>query len=48
MSDTGKTLPNLVREVVFFYVKHYYDKYLAKNNISKMDAGHIHAFIQQY
>jgi len=48
MADTGKTLPNLVREVVFFYVKHYYDKYLTKNNIAKMDTVHIQAFIQQY
>ena len=48
MADTGKTLPNLVREVIFFYVKHYYDKYLTSNNISQMDKDHINAFVQQY
>jgi hypothetical protein len=48
MADTGKTLPNLVREVIFFYVKHYYEKYLTTHNISQMDEPHITAFIQQY
>jgi hypothetical protein len=48
MSDTGKTLPNLVREVIFFYVKHYYDKYLTTNNITSMNETHINEFIQQY
>lgn len=49
MADTGnKTLPNLVREIIFFYVKHYYDKYLTQNNITIMNEMHIDAFIKQY
>lgn len=48
MADTGKTLPNLIREIVFFYVKHYYDKYLTQNNIDKMTGEHIDTFIKQY
>ena len=49
MADTGtKTLPNLIREIIFFYVKHYYDKYLTQNNITTMDDTHIMAFIKQY
>lgn len=49
MADTStKTLPNLIREIIFFYVKHYYDKYLSQNNITTMDDTHITAFIKQY
>ena len=49
MADTStKTLPNLIREIIFFYVKHYYDKYLSQNNITTMDDTHINAFIKQY
>jgi len=49
MADTNtKTLPNLIREIIFFYVKHYYDKYLSQNNITTMNDSHITAFIKQY
>lgn len=48
MSDSAKTLPNLIREIIFFYVKHYYDKYITQNNISSMNDEHINEFINQY
>lgn len=48
MADSGKTLPNLIREIIFFYVKHYYDKYLLQNSITTMNDEHINAFIKQY
>lgn len=48
MSESGKTLPNLIREITFFYVKHYYDKYLEQHNITRMDDTHINSFIVQH
>lgn len=48
MSDTNKTLPNLIREIIFFYVKHFYDRYLLQNNISTMTTEHIDKFIKLY
>ena len=48
MTDSGKTLPNLIREITFFYVKHYYDKYLTQHNITTMDDTHINSFITQH
>lgn len=41
-----KTLTNLVKETVFYYVKFYYDKYLKDNLITIMDDKHIDLFIQ--
>lgn len=48
MADSGKTLTNIIREIIFFYIKHYYDKYLSQNNITIMDTTHIDSFIKQY
>lgn len=48
MTDTGKTLPNLIKDIIFFYVKHYYDKYLTQNNINRMSNDDIDSFIRQY
>ncbi len=49
MADThSKTLPNLIREIIFFYVKHYYDKYLTQTNITTMNDAHVDMFIKQY
>ena len=49
MSDmSGKSLPNLIREIVFFYVKYYYDKYLTEHRLTTMADEDIDAFIQQY
>jgi hypothetical protein len=48
MADTGKTLPNLVREIIFFYVKHYYDKYLSSKGLKNMSDADIDSFIQIY
>jgi hypothetical protein len=48
MADTGKSLPNLVREIIFFYVKHYYDKYLTEHQLKCMNNADIDAFIQKH
>ena len=46
MSSSDKTLPNLVKDIIFYYVKYYYDKYLKDHNISSMSEADIDAFIQ--
>jgi len=46
MSSSEKTLTNLVKETVFYYVKFYYDKYLTEHHLTIMDDGHIDRFIQ--
>lgn len=47
MSET-KSLPTLVKEIVFFYVKYYYNKYNEDNDIQTMNDEHINKFITQY
>ena len=46
MSSGEKTLTNLVKETVFYYVKYYYDKYLTEHQLTIMDDAHIDRFIQ--
>ena len=46
MSSGEKTLTNLVKETVFYYVKYYYDKYLTEHQLTIMDDVDIDRFIQ--
>ena len=49
-SDDGQeklTLPNMVKDIVFFYIKHYYDKYLIKKNIKILSDSEIEEFISE-
>ena len=47
--NTGKlTLPNMIREIIFFYIKHYYNKYLNENNFTKLNEQHLDIFINKY
>ena len=46
MSSGEKTLTNLVKETVFYYVKYYYDKYLTEHQLTIMDDADIDRFIQ--
>ena len=39
--DEKLTLPNMVKDIVFFYIKHYYDKYLKEKKIIKMSDEQI-------
>ena len=41
------TLPNMVKDIVFFYIKHYYDKYLIKKNIKILSDSEIEEFISE-
>lgn len=43
-----KSLPNLVKDIIFFYVKYYYDKYLTEHSLDKMNDEHINEFISIY
>ena len=45
--DEKLTLPNMVKDIVFFYIKHYYDKYLKKNNITILSESEINNFISE-
>lgn len=41
-----KTLPNLIKDIIFYYVKYYYDKFLKEHNIERMSDRDIDMFIQ--
>lgn len=43
-----KSLPNMIRDIIFFYVKFYYDKYLTEHNLSSMTESNIEDFINIY
>ena len=43
-----KSLPNLVKDIIYFYVKYYYDKYLKDNSLDKMSETDIDTFIGIY
>lgn len=43
-----KSLPNMIRDITFYYVKFYYDKYLKDNDIEKMETTQIAKFITDH
>ena len=45
---TEKSLPNMIRDITFFYVKFYYDKFLKENSISKMTIQQVNEFIENH
>ena len=48
-ADTKReTLPNLVRDVIFHYIKHYYEKWLADTGKSMMSDNDITVFVEKY
>lgn len=48
MSDKKIPLTNLIKEIVFCYVKYYYDDYLKKHKLDKMSENDINEFINIY
>ena len=48
MDISTKSLPNLVKDIIFFYVKYYYEKYLTDNSLNKMSDKDIEKFIGIY
>ena len=43
-----KSLPNLVKDIVYFYVKYYYEKYLKDNSLEIMSDADVDKFINIY
>lgn len=49
--DKGReheTLPNLMRDIIFHYIKYYYEKWLKDNDRKQMTQDEIVAFIEEY
>jgi hypothetical protein len=45
MSSIERNLTNLIKDIVFYYIKYYYDKHLKENSIEKIDDDNIIPFI---
>lgn len=41
----NKTLPTLVKDITYFYIKHYYDKKLVEDNVSKIPNEAVERFV---
>ncbi len=48
MSSNDKSLPNLIKDIIFYYVKFYYDKYLKEQAKTQMSDADIDSFIQTH
>jgi hypothetical protein len=49
MSDvTEKSLPNLIKDIVFFYVKYYYDKKVQSLGVNQLTEQQIEEFIEEH
>lgn len=49
MSDVvDKSLPTLVKDIVFFYVKYYYDKKISTLGVDKLTEEQINEFIEEH
>ena len=45
MSSVERNTTNLIKDIVFYYIKYYYDKHLKENSIKKIDDDNIIPFI---
>ena len=45
MSSIERNLTNLIKDIVFYYIKYYYDKHLKENSIEKILDDNIKVFI---
>jgi len=43
-----ETLPNLIRDIIFHYIKYYYEKWLKDNDKKQMTSDEIVRFIEVY
>ena len=43
-----KTLPNLVKDIIFFYVKYYYDKKLMELGVDNLTNEQIQEFVEDH
>lgn len=47
-SPQQETLPNLIRDSIFYYIKYYYEMWLEDTGKQKMSDDDITAFIEKY
>lgn len=45
---TEKSLPNMIRDISFYYVKFYYDKFLKEKQINIMTNDQVNTFIEEH
>ena len=45
--EQPRNLTNLIKDIVFYYIKFYYDKELTKKNIKKMEESDIEPFVNE-
>lgn len=46
-NENMKTLPNMVKDITFFYIKHHYDKILKESNKQMLEPSEIENFINK-
>ena len=47
MEQNNRNITNLIRDIVFYYTKYYYDKHLQENNINIIDEKDIKLFVDR-
>jgi hypothetical protein len=45
--ETTRNTTNLIRDIVFYYIKYYYDKHLEEHKISKLEDEKIEEFVDK-
>ena len=44
--DNNKNIVTLIRDIVFYYIKYYYDKYLEENNCCEIEKSKLPCFVK--
>lgn len=44
--STDKSLPNLIKDIIFYYVKFYYDKFITELSVNKLTEEQINDFVE--
>jgi hypothetical protein len=47
MATTERSLPNLVKDITFFYIKHHYQKYLTEKNVEIVEESLLRDLIDK-
>lgn len=45
--DTARNTTNLIRDIVFYYIKYYYDKHLEEHKLDKLPDNEISNFVDK-
>lgn len=45
--DNNKNIVNLIRDIVFYYIKYYYDKYLEEHNCNEIEKSILPDFVNK-